>query len=288
MWSAWICNRRRGNEGFSLAEAAIALVIVATVIGAMVPSVLSMRAGEQARATRQNMETVMRASAAYVQANGCFPCPTPSDLLVEDEHGNFGFARGESAAACGDCPQAVGLVPFRSLGLPQSMARDGYGRYMTFAVDTVLARTNLIETTCKQGDDKLTPPACTEVEVAEHKRIKGLCQKNISTTTYLNIKQRIIDPSASTKAALLILSHGKNGRGAYRERGVGFRPALPVCVYADEKNFEQCNTNDDLEFVEAPLRTGSDPFDDQMLYFSRDALMTFAGGRACDTQWAGP
>jgi type II secretory pathway pseudopilin PulG len=290
MLFAWRYKRLTNSEGFSLAEAAIALVVVATVVGAMVPSVLSMRAGEQARATRQNLETVMRASAAYVQANGCFPCPTPSALLVEDEQGSFGLVRGDiSGAACGDCQQQIGVVPFRSLGLPQSLARDGYGRYLTFAVDAVLTSANFGSSMCKEAKDE-----CTQEDVDLHKLKKGLCKENISTSTHVNIKQVSINPTASVKVALLVLSHGKNGYGAYRERPAAtqrlpFPVSVPTCSLADNTGLERCNSDDGkLDFIETTPATGNDPFDDQLLYFSRDALMTFAGGRACDTKWAGP
>jgi hypothetical protein len=289
MFSAWISNRGRGDKGFSLAEASIALVIVATVIGAMVPTMISLRAGEQARATRQNMETVMRASAAYVQANGCFPCPTPSVFLVEDEHGAFGLARGDvSGAACGDCGKPVGLVPFRSLGLPHSMARDGYGRYLTFAVDSVLTSASFGSSMCRQVEE-----GCSQEDIDLHKLKKGLCKQNITTSTYIDIRQSSINPGTSVKVALLVLSHGKNGYGAYRERPAAtqrmpFPASLPNCSLTDNVGAERCNSDDNqLSFVEATPTKGADSFDDQLLYFSRDALMTFAGGRGCDTQWAG-
>ncbi|MBI3419939.1 MAG: type II secretion system protein [Proteobacteria bacterium] len=272
------------KAGFSLAEAALSLAIVGMVITAMVPALLSLRASESARATQTALEGVMRATAAFVQANGCFPCPAPASLQAG---AGFGVVRGDTLAnpsPCNSgCASVPGLVPFRSLGLPQSLAHDGYGRWLTFAVDPTLTSSGLSNLACTIQDTD-----CTADDVAHSAHKKGLCAAGLGASTSL----RVLVSGVTTTIAMLVLSHGANGRGAFTEVNSGparraFPTSVPSCLPGNT-GAERCNADADLTFVAAIPSTGSDPFDDQMLYFDRNALMASLGGAGCNTNWLSP
>jgi len=123
--------------GFTLAETAIVLAVLAIVIGALVPSFLSIRVAEQARVTAQNLKTIMNTIAAFVQSSGCVPCPMPAAIAFNPAR--HGYVAGGTGASCGACTIQVGILPFRSLGLPESFAKDAYGHWLTYAVDLTLA-----------------------------------------------------------------------------------------------------------------------------------------------------
>lgn len=274
-------NGGASQAGFSLAETALSLAIVGLVIAVMVPGLLSLQASESARATQTALEGVARAAAAFVQANGCFPCPTPATLANKP---GFGVVRGDTSAtpaACAGCSTAVGLVPFRSLGLPPSFANDGYGRFLTFAVDSALTDSGLASLACQTVDSD-----CTADDVAHSAHKKGLCRAGLPATNRLQVA---LPNSGQQQAAFLVLSHGANGRGAFSKAlsistHHAFPASQPVCS-PGSTGAERCNADEDLVFVASTPVGGADSFDDQMLYFDRNALMASLGGPACQTSW---
>jgi prepilin-type N-terminal cleavage/methylation domain-containing protein len=243
------------QHGFSLAETAIVLAVLAIVIGSLIPSFLSIRVSEQARATTQNLQTVMRSVAAFVQSSGCVPCPVPAD---QDP---------ATVSVCGACATTNGLVPFNSLGLPASFAKDAYGRWLTYAVDTRLA-------------SHVSPTGASPVYGPS-----GFCSLTYSNTTSLNVQ---VGGSLQDKIAVMLLSHGANGRGAYRNSPefANDRFAFPAnalaCNLSARQGAEKCNASTSRSFVAADqAQNTTDPFDDVYLYLGRDALVTYLGNLPC-------
>jgi prepilin-type N-terminal cleavage/methylation domain-containing protein len=256
-----------GQSGFTLAETAIVLAVLAVVIGALVPSFLSMRVAEQARMTAQNIQTVMRSVAGFVQSAGCVPCPVPAGSS-SDGYGNVRGDTSPTPNSCAACTNAVGLLPYRSLGLPESLAKDAYGHWLTYAVDTRLA------------SYVATAPA-TQLPVSG---TNGLCGVTFASSSPLNVR-----PSTGpnqNNIAVMILSHGANGRGAYRnapefDTDRIMRPPISCAGGGDE----DCNSRDSVNFVAAQAAQGNNPFDDVYLYLDRNALITYLGNSPCATEW---
>ncbi|MDX1922893.1 MAG: type II secretion system protein [Alphaproteobacteria bacterium] len=254
------------QQGFSLAETAIALAVIAVVIGLMVPTLLSVRVAEQARATTQNLQTVMRSIAAFVQASGYVPCPIdPGAPFSESKR---------------DCDIAVGVVPFQSLGLSQSFAKDAYGRWLTYAVDINLAKF------------AVTPPS----KMLPVNGPDGLCSLAFSSAT--SLKVRLSGANEQQNIAVVLLSHGANGRGAYKNTATDetdlfpFPNTVPAC--STTEGAERCNADGNISFVAglpgqfSKVVNGTpvdDPFDDVYLYLDRNALVTYLGNQPCTTEW---
>lgn len=280
------------DRGFTLAEAALALSIVGIAIGLLIPAVLNLRVAMQQQATRTQMDTVLRAIAAFVQANGCVPCPTPAIRLFSAGHGVVRGDGSATVAACGSCTTGVGAVPFKSLGLAESFARDGFGNWLTYAADRTLAASSLAvvppTSPCQTGDGA----PCTATDITNGTRKKGLCQSGLSTSFRISVT--IPGFGTPLQAAILLVSHGANQRGAYIQQPVStslrkpFPSAVPAC--SSLGGFERCNADDDTAFTDAVPgnNTGNssdDPFDDMLLYLDRNALVTYLGGPACQTVW---
>lgn len=259
------------QQGFSLAETAIALAVIAVVIGLMVPTLLSVRVAEQARATTQNLQTVMRSIAAFVQSSGCVPCPMPASFVGSEAHGIVRGDTSASPARCGTvCPVSVGIVPFRSLGLPESFAKDAYGHWLTYAADKSLGVFTELPS----------------IDANTHLVANQICQANLSTTNRLHV----FGNNGSQQVAVLLLSHGANGRGIYRNTPTDNDDRIlmpsPLCTDAD-KGYENCNASksDNLNFYAMMAKQGTNPFDDIFLYLDRNNLMTYLGNQGCNTTW---
>lgn len=247
------------------------LAVMAVVIGALVPSFLSIRVAEQARTTSQNLKTVMNSIAAFVQSSGCVPCPVPARMSQSDERG---LVAGRNGNACGACTNPVGLLPFRSLGLPEAFAKDANGHWLTYAVDTKLASYVAI-----------SPQ--TQIPVSG---TNGLCSVTFASASPLEIK--LTETVSQSNIAVLLLSHGANGYGAYKNEPGTDNDRLPIPSTVRDCSgivgAERCNTSSSTNriFVAkiAALST-EDPFDDVYLYLDRNALVSYLGNQPCTTEW---
>jgi len=268
-------------SGFTLVEMSVVLVIIGTVIMIVYPALSAIRQSQQQQLTSTNLAALMRATAAFVQANGCLPCPTPASTLGT----GFGRVRGDAVnALCGTCNVPEGVPPFVSLGVPLSTAKDGWGHWITMRVDPALTiNFDVVPPTslCLPGD----PLPCVQGESR-----KGLCQPSLPATNRINV---LTPAGATQQAAILFLSHGANGYGAFYADATTntgsdlhpvFRGAAAACTSTG--GFERCNANNDRDFVNASF--SNDPttaFDDQLAFLARNTLITALGNPACQTEW---
>lgn len=246
----------------------VVLVVIGLIILIVFPALTALRSATQQNLTSTNLQALLRAAAAFVQANGCVPCPTPATTTGA----GFGVVRGASGAACGACDNPEGIPPYVSLGLPASMARDGWGRWITMRVDPALTE-----------DFKIVPPSAGTGQT-------GLCKAGLSKAKTITVTA----PSGpAQQAAILFLSHGPNGYGAYTASAVAgatngerlpFPPSAPAC--AGNNGPERCNAAATGQFRDAPqAKSGPKIFDDMMLYLDRNALVSLFGNGACATAW---
>lgn len=259
------------------------LVIAGVVIMIVFPALNLMRQTAQQSATEANLTSLMRATTAYVQAHGCLPCPTPAATLGS----GFGRVRGDTGTnACGTCTVAEGIVPFASLGISRQIAKDGWGRWITMRVDPALTSSNL---------GSVIPPTslCTSSDslpcITGQSR-KGFCQPDLPTTGRINI---LTPGGARQQAAVIFVSHGANGYGAYyadpvANTGLNQHPAFKGSSTAcsDDGGYERCNANGDTSFVQASLTPDAvDPYDDLLAFADRNTLVTLLGNPACQAAW---
>lgn len=270
------------RKGFTLIEMSLVLVIIGMIIVIVFPALQAIRSNTQYTLTRNNLDYLMRTSAAFTHAHGCVPCPTPAGTTG---HG-FGHVRGNNSGdMCGDCTIAEGIPPFASLGIPQRMAKDGWGRWFTMRIDPALA-TNFgpqpPTAACTASDNQATCPL-------DHSA-KGLCAMNISKANTLQIRT----PGGTTQeAAILFLSHGANGFSSYRAGPLNIGQANNHPSYDGPSTncslfggFERCNTDGNNVFTDADRNnnTGA-PFDDFLYHLKRNALISLLGNHICETVW---
>jgi hypothetical protein len=186
--------------------------------------------------TRSNQDYAMNAIAAYVEKYHRFPCPADPQILGSE----FGIVQIQCRGN-----KAIGILPFKSLGISESYAKDGFKRLMTYVVEPELAKKDTrlqheqggaITLKKEEGDSVLAPP-----------------QKEDRNPNYV---------------ALILISHGESGIGSFVGHGqatrfMGGNPA--------PHKRENCDGN--FTFIE------SSQTDDILRWESRDQFLKHYVGR---------
>jgi prepilin-type N-terminal cleavage/methylation domain-containing protein len=122
---------RQDEEGFSLLELAIVLVILGTIGGMSLPLLTAHLNRTALQKTRSHQEYILDAIAAFVEKNHRFPCPADTKATGSTQGVSQIHCRGE---------KAKGIVPFKTLGISEAYAKDGFKRLMIYVVEPELAK----------------------------------------------------------------------------------------------------------------------------------------------------
>lgn len=244
---------REGKEGFTLIEAAVILLIVGVV------SVMAMRLlgvaneGLRARLTRQNVDAVRQALQAYMVRAGRLPCPAIETLTSSDTaYGLEAPTPGCTGTTAIDSPTVAfrGVVPWKTLGLTTESAFDAWGRQITYVVTNTATSLTAATLSGLRGSLYLhsgTPVAAGLPATGN--------QINACSTT-------AGDNNCNAAAAVMLVSFGQNGAGAYNVTGI--QGPLPTSATELE------NTDADRNFV---LIEPSESFDDVVVPLSPNELL---------------
>jgi len=246
------------QDGFSLIELAIVLVIVALLSGGLMMTLSAQKDGMATSETQSRLREAQEALLGYVAANGRLPCPASP-----------GATGNESPPVGGLCTHPyTGLLPAITLGLtptdPNGYLLDGWNNPIRYAVTTYNHAT-------------FCPNGCFTTGSG----VRNVWNGSVGTlllapdlqvcSTAVNI-QNPGAPNAScapgteltTNAVIVIFSRGPNG--------------ATVPVRADE----QANSDNDRVFVSHTLTSaGPNEFDDLVTWISPNILFSrlIAAGR---------
>ena len=225
-------QKRQRISGFSLFEMTIVLVIISVVLTGLLPFITESMQSDYANTTVERMEAIDEALRDYVEENGELPCPADATIQIDDATGDFGRSDGTSGV-CNDGaglsnpsatsgtegimysgiegPMIGGMVPTKSIYLPDEFAFDGWGRRIMYHVDINLTADGSIAT---------------------------------ATEGNLTIKDSA-DTDRTTKAAYVILSHGPNGHGGFTLSGNKFDVDSQ-----NAHEHMNCSCDDGMDFVD--------------------------------------
>src|SRR5258706_433834 len=213
------------SKGFSLVELAVALAIIALLIaGALIPLSTQMDVRNGAD-TRRSMESIREAIIGFAQANGRFPCPAAGTVPAG---GIDAFLRPAGAEqltpvtlpppATAACTNSFGVVPWTTLGVPET---DSWGRRFSYWVTPIFADSiDSLPATARFNNTFpiAQTPDCTTPVPAPTQSSFALC----SLGSFKVNTRRESDHFATAIGLVLpavIISHGKNGKGAYVPAG---------------------------------------------------------------------
>ncbi len=115
---------KRRQQGFSLVEMAIVLVILSVLIGAGFSTMGAYLDNAKQSHTMGSLENTKKAILNYVKVNYYMPCPDTNNDGNEDRVSGLA------------CSSSVGTVPFNSIGLGAAIVSDDYGNVFAYGVDT--------------------------------------------------------------------------------------------------------------------------------------------------------
>lgn len=193
-------SNRRFEEGFSLLELSIVLVILGILGGMGLPLLRSHRNHGNLMKTKEHQTYVLDALAAFVETHRRFPCPADPKARGAD----YGLEPKERRC---QGAKAEGILPFKTLGISERFARDGFKRLMTYAVDPNLADREY------ENRVHLAPGGRLVVKNQEGFSVMGPPLGRIPDCI-----------------AFVLISHGKSGVGAFLQgqggkiRGEGLSP----------------------------------------------------------------
>lgn len=185
----------KGDHGFTLVEMAMVLLIITVLLAGLVPAVSSQMDQQRTNETRKTMSEIKEALIGYAMRNGRLPCSAdPTKILGQS---GWGTERSPCTAST-----SYGVVPWVTLGTSET---DGWGNRFTYRVTLTFA-----DTTDGTG-------ASCPITTGTSFQLCSVGDPDIYS-----------DASETTTVAndipAIIISHGKNGAGAYTPQGTQ-RPA---------------------------------------------------------------
>lgn len=214
---------RRSKSGFTLVEIVVVLLIVAVLIAMGAALTRGVAAAQKRSLTATRMAGVETALMLYVQQQKRLPCPADG---TKASSANGAGLEERAGGAC-QANQQNGVVPWRTLGITETDATDGWDKRLTFRAAPDLVADNAMDmSNCDPAapdDAGLTITACAACPsgnpaVCNHPRRfvrgRGLSVQDVAGAV-------IMDPNTLpyTGAAYVVISAGESGGGAYLPSG---------------------------------------------------------------------
>lgn len=215
------------TRGFTLIELLIVLVIISLLV-AMAAMVTRAITSQQRRSlTSARLAGVDAALTQYVVLQKRLPCPADGSLNSATV-ATAGIETARTAIAGCTTDQAMGVVPWRALGVSEEDITDGWGRRITYRTNPAMAVDNAMDMSkCDPaGTDPTLPAAICNVVCSS--AALGSCTPPASFLSGKGLEIRrmdgvtkIMDPAATppTGAAYVLISHGETGGGGYLNTG---------------------------------------------------------------------
>lgn len=240
------------TSGFTLVEMAIVLVIVGLLLGGLLMPLSTQIEQRRIGETQKALEEIKEALLGFVIANGRLPCPAPATTAT----GAALAGLEPNPIVAGGCANPAGVLPWATLGVNET---DAWGNRYTYRVDRAPPNKEFTRTVPQASFLSCTIPPPSNPTLAAF----ALCSQGDITILSTGGGSTL----ASTIPAVII-SHGKNGNGAYNTQGT----QLPLGTDTDEQDNQLTaagTTTANTNFVN---KTPTATFDDLVTWLSPNIL----------------
>lgn len=294
---------KRRQQGFSLLELSLVMIILSFVVSALLTLGTNQGVGARIELTNQRMDKIEEAIGLFLLQNNRLPCPAEGYLPPTDAD----YGR-ESTASCtatllnmddsmepsgGDTSDLndihVGTVPVVSLGLSDEYMLDGWNRRFTYVVSApyVVDFDDSGADTIGFLAEDLTDVE-PEVPPFDANAPAGLRYGNIIVYPVDDETGAGVGSERSLTAGMVLLSYGANGIGAWpKEQTAGTFARINRATVSDGEG-ENAHTPhttptataaDALSFDgQFTQEAGNSDFDDILRFYERWQLIEMAGG----------
>ncbi len=242
------------RHGFTLLEMSIVLLIIGVVVGAGAFMLTESLQQKQIDETKAKMAHLQKTILDYRRTYNRLPCPAFQTAATDAAAYGTENCGGAPPDLYGSGPVLSGMVPTKTLGLPDEYALDGWGRRMVYTIHTNYVAANAF----------LTIPVT-------------------DGTALITVRNAAGNPK-TTMAVYVLLSYGKNGHGAFPRKGgtarVQAKSAQGTSGSVNVDELQNCHCTQaaaaalfDIIFVQKlPTQTPGSPqdsFDDIVTYQTR-------------------
>ena len=227
------------KNGFTLIELAIVLMIIGLLLGGLLVSLSAQMDQRNNSDTQKAMAEIREAIIGFALANGRLPCPADPTIATGS------LNAGKERATCTSVASSTGVLPWSTLGINET---DAWGNRYTYRVTPDFA--DAIASSTYGG--------CTPSPIPTLASF-GLC--SVGNLNVWSSAAKVTTISAAVPA--VIISHGKNGAGAWTPQG-SQRPAS-----SDADELENSDGSADNDYVS---HTPTSTFDDLVVWISPNIL----------------
>lgn len=226
------------NKAFTLIELSIVLVIAAIITASLLGLAFDKTEADKIKETEIILDKIEQAIANYFAEYGSIPCPADATLSLNDP--NFGLALRHNTNSYW-CVGGVngewfantkiyqnyqlGLIPSKELKIPDELAFDSWGRRITYAMVEMCNTSANQYVSSYINTDIINPNyntsynflnACAFPNKASASQPNDMAVDG-TTFTIKDASGSIVNSTAGIPYVLI--SHGKNGHGAYPKNG---------------------------------------------------------------------
>jgi prepilin-type N-terminal cleavage/methylation domain-containing protein len=237
-------------RGFSLVELSIVVLVIGIVLTMGIGAWTANLENQAHAATAQRQAAIKEALIGSLRRNSRLPCPD-TDVGAPDGNEN----RTPTNDPTNPCFARFGVLPYVTLGLARDAVRDGWGNFLSYHVSNTPSTTTT------------TPPNLN----ADWTLTANFFPGNTGTIT-VNDRNGATVNAIATNVVAVIVSHGRNGFGAYTIGGT--RNTLPA---AGTDELDNTNGTADTTYFRrdatiSDAATGG-AFDDQVMFLTAADLL---------------
>lgn len=210
--SCSLTRHTRLQRGFSLLELAVVLAVLGFLAALFLPITNTLMDNNRRSETRAKLDALEASLARFVMTTRRLPCPADGALPPTDAN------HGRESAGTGICTSNEllnGVVPWRTLAIPQDAATDAWGSLVSYRVWAGSATNPL---TPAGGMDMSTLDPSSGSVVANWLVSRGFRPCNASPCA-VGSAAELASKVSGNGIAYFLISHGANKWGAFNASG---------------------------------------------------------------------